>query len=124
MAKVKTKISPKKEEGEFAFTSESLAQFVDFRSRKLAVYLANAPLPLDVKYAWLDLLGDMTLSQIDELTEILEEEYLREATAIIDDYYKQRWERDALAFEEELDKNILALQKQVETIQQTSKELS
>ncbi len=124
MAKVKTKISPKKEDTEFAFTSESLAQFVDFRARKLAVYLANAPLPLEVKHAWLDILGDMTLSQIDELTDILEEEYLREATAMIDDYYKERWERDALSFEEEQDQNILALQKQVESIQRTSKELN
>jgi predicted RecB family endonuclease len=124
MPTIKTKIIPKKEPNSQAkLTPEQLLQLSDFHGRKLAVYLASSSLPVEVQQAWLNLLGDMTLQQIDQLTDILEEEYLQNATAMVEDYYRQRWNLYAEQFQDEQDRNILELQKRVESIQRTSKEL-
>lgn len=124
MQKVKTKISPAKQpNNEPQFTEEQVAEALQFKAKKLAVLLMASSLPDELKIAWLNLFEDMTAKQMDELLQLLEDDYLQNATQSIDDHFAREWEKRIAQYEDEEDKDIMRLKQQVEAIKRTSKEL-
>lgn len=127
MPKAKTKIQQNTQEVQekdlAEFTEEEISQFIDFRARKLTVLLAASSMPQDVKESWVTLLPDMSLAQLDTLTEILEAEYLLNATAEIDDYFNQRFDAYVKEAEEQVRESEEKFLEKAESIENLTKEL-
>lgn len=127
MPKAKTKIQQNTQEVQekdlAEFTEEEISQFIDFRARKLSVLLAASSMPQEVKESWVTLLPDMTLAQLDTLTEILEAEYLLNATAEIDDYFNQRFDAYVKEAEEQVRESEEKFLEKAESIENLTKEL-
>lgn len=121
-SKKKKELTPKIQQEE-SFTEEQLSEIVDFRARKLGVFLLGSSLPDDVKEAWITLLPEMTLEQVDRLTDILEAEYLSNATAEIDDYFKKRWEGYLKEFAAESIKHETEFSNKTDALEKVRKEL-
>lgn len=124
MQKVKTKISPTEPpQGTSQLTNEQVAKVITFKAKKLAVLLMTSSLPDELKIAWINLLDDMTAAQMDKLLQILEDEYLQNATETIDDHFEHEWQKRIAEYEDKEERDIDELQKNVEAIQRTAKEL-
>lgn len=127
MPKAKTKIQQNTQEVQekdlAEFTEEEISQFIDFRARKLSVLLAASSMPQEVKESWVTLLPDMTLAQLDTLAEILEAEYLLNATAEIDDYFNQRFDAYVKEAEEQVRESEEKFLEKAESIENLTKEL-
>lgn len=127
MPKAKTKIQQNTQEVQekdlAEFTEEEISQFIDFRARKLSVLLAASSMPQEVKESWVILLPDMTLAQLDTLAEILEAEYLLNATAEIDDYFNQRFDAYVKEAEEQVRESEEKFLEKAESIENLTKEL-
>lgn len=62
---------------------------LQFQGRKIAVLLYEAPIPFEIKEAWITLIPSMTLEQIDQLGTILENAFVNQQTQDIDAQYHQ-----------------------------------
>jgi hypothetical protein len=60
-----------------------------FFGQKIAVLLDKSTLPNDVKEAWIQLISEMKIEQLDRFLNILEREYLDRETGYIDERYQE-----------------------------------
>lgn len=65
-------------------TPNEISEAVEFHSRKLGFFLVALNISEEKREAWLRLLPEMSLKQLERLTKILEEQYLQEKTRDID----------------------------------------
>ncbi len=92
---------------------------IDFTvpAMKLAVLLDNSTMPNDVKDAWIALLPEMTLEQIDEFLNILEAKYLDEQTKDIDKKYQEKLQDLMARYKKEDENNKKKLLKNLNDIE-------
>ena len=84
----------------------------DFQGKKLGFLIAALNVPHDVKSAWLDLLPQMSLPQIERLFNILESKYLDQQTKDADQKLKQELDKIKVECEKlEADLNQSTVQK-------------
>lgn len=97
----------------------TVANDIDFSipSIKLAVLLHNSTMPEDVKEAWIALLPEMTLEQIDRLLNILESKYLDEQTKDIDKEYQQKLQKFVEKYNQEEEQHKKKLLKNLSDIE-------
>ena len=67
-------------------------EVLEFSAKKLAFLLYASTMPEDIKEAWINVLPEMTLEQIDKFIEILEAKYLNEQTKDIDEKFLKKIE--------------------------------
>ena len=70
---------------------EEIRKVIEFHAKKLGVLLAISTMPTGVKEAWIALLPQMPLEQIERLLNILEAKYLNEQTRDVDAKFKKEF---------------------------------
>lgn len=87
-------------------------------ARKLVVLIEHSTMPDDVKDAWIALLPEMSVKQLDRFLSVLETKYLDEQTKGIDAEYKEkisalvdRFEKDKVKEDEETVKTLESVKK-------------
>lgn len=78
---------------------------LEIQAQKLVFLLANSKLPKEVKEAWVMLLPEMSLEQMDRLKNILEARFLDIQTSDIDEEYKQKLEKLKRKFYQKQEEN-------------------
>ena len=108
---------------DLALTDQDVLTLAQLKGRKLGVLLAKSSMPEDVKKGWVALLPMMNLSQMERLLDILEAEYLNEATAEIDNYYAKRIKKYSEKYDKEDDALVEKLDKMAQSHELISKHL-
>ncbi len=104
-------------------SDQDISQIMDLRAKKLGVLLATSTMPDEVKEAWVALLPELSLSQLDRLTNILEAEYLNNGTAPIDEFYSTKWKEAKEEYFEAIEKIEDDAREKVAKFQNIQKEL-
>jgi len=86
-------------------TKENLSPESELLSKKFVFLLENSGMPDEVKEAWLALLPEMSLEQLDRFFDILEAQYLNEKTKDIDEKYKKELEKVVEEFKKDTETN-------------------
>ncbi len=76
---------------------------LDVNAKKLALLLYHSDMPDEVKESWIMLLPEMSIEQIQKLLDILEANYMDQATKKIDDKYKKEFSDLILDLKKEKD---------------------
>jgi antitoxin component of RelBE/YafQ-DinJ toxin-antitoxin module len=95
---------------------EEVLNGLEGNARKLATLIFYSTMPDDVKEAWIALLPEMTLEQMEKLLNILESKYIDEKTRPVDEEYKAKLEsliKELEAQKESEDKKTVELLKKI-----------
>ena len=85
-------------------------------ARKLVVLIEHSTMPDDVKDAWIALLPEMSVKQLDKFLSVLETKYLDEQTRGIDAEYKEKISALVDRFEQEKAKESEEMEKALEGV--------
>ncbi len=97
-------------------TKEELKYLAQERGRELAVLLHISKMPLEIKKAWITLLPQMSLSQIEKLILFLEEGLSGQITKEVDEVFMEKILKMLNEFvqeREKIDRNFLKKIKQL-----------
>ncbi len=78
---------------------------LDVNAKKLATLLYYSDLPDEIKESWITLLPEMSLEQMQKLLDILEANYLDQATKDIDEKYTKEFSGLTEDLKKEKDEN-------------------
>jgi len=87
---------------------------LEAQAKKLGVLLVESDIPHEIKEAWLNLLPDMSLEQIDKLLHVLETKFLNDNTGEID---KEFYEKLKVIISEHKEKQDLLDKKLINNIE-------
>lgn len=90
---------------------DELTEAATAQGRKLGFFIAALNTSDEIKQAWLDLLPNLSLPQLERLSNIMESKYLAEQTRSIDEDFKTELEKIKSDFggqDEANDKKVLA----------------
>ena len=76
-----------------------LLQNIELQTKKLAILLYQSTMPDEVKEAWVELLPQMSLEQIERLLNIVEAKYIDEQSRDIDKEYREKLEAVVMSFD-------------------------
>ena len=68
---------------------KKLEELAKDKGQRLAFFLSQSKMPQEQKEAWLALLPEMSLEQVEELLDILEAQHLNQETDQVDDDFKE-----------------------------------
>jgi hypothetical protein len=108
---------------EEVLNDDTVRELLQLRAKKLGVLLATANLPDEQKEAWASLIPSLTVEQVDELTGILEADYMNNATAKIDDYFSRRAKEMAEQFAKEDAETVKRIDEEMKSIDKVYKKL-